>query len=93
MSQNIIVMQADELDSLVAQAVRKGVGMAVKDFKAKVYMSEKEAGGYLGISPSTLRQMRSQGRGPEFSKMGGNVRYMVTDLDKYTQKNKVMTHG
>jgi hypothetical protein len=49
---------------------------------------EHEAGRYLGgsanpISPRTLQRQRQTGEGPTFVKVGGAVRYLRSDLDRY----------
>jgi hypothetical protein len=49
---------------------------------------ETEAGRYLGgnanpISPRTLQRQRQTGDGPTFVKVGGAVRYLRSDLDRY----------
>ena len=93
MNQSIIVLQQDELSALVSEAVFKGIRLADKSIPKKENMNETEAGDYLGISPVTLRLMRSQGRGPSYSKLGNSVRYNIKDLNTYREKNKVLTHG
>lgn len=43
----------------------------------------------LGIHPATLATWRSQGRGPEFLKVGPRkVRYRVRDLDTWLDRNR-----
>ena len=41
----------------------------------------------LAVSVSALAQMRSQGDGPAFVKVGTRVRYRRTDLDAYLTEN------
>jgi predicted DNA-binding transcriptional regulator AlpA len=43
-------------------------------------LTEEDAGKLLRLSPATLRNMRTKGRGPSFIKVGGLVRYRLTDL-------------
>ncbi len=43
-------------------------------------LTEEDAGKLLGLAPATLRNMRTQGRGPSFIKVGGLVRYRHIDL-------------
>jgi excisionase family DNA binding protein len=52
-------------------------------------MNDVQAAAYLGISPHTLRKMRTTGRGPSYRKIGKNVRYMMEDLTAYIEKQKV----
>lgn len=51
-------------------------------------INEKEAAKRLGISARTLQGLRVKGGGPDFSKLGQAVRYKVTDLIEWTEKNK-----
>ncbi len=39
--------------------------------------------GYLGVSPSSLNQWRSNGSGPPFIKVGTLVRYSREDVDSW----------
>jgi predicted DNA-binding transcriptional regulator AlpA len=43
-------------------------------------LTEADASRLLGLAPATLRNMRTQGRGPAFIKVGGLVRYRPDDL-------------
>jgi predicted DNA-binding transcriptional regulator AlpA len=43
-------------------------------------LTEEDAGNFLKLAPATLRNMRTQGRGPSFIKVGGLVRYRHADL-------------
>ena len=47
------------------------------------FMTTRQVGEFLGISPYTLSDWRIQGRGPRFHKFEGNVRYSRTDVDNY----------
>jgi len=47
-------------------------------------MTEKEAAGYLGVSPSFLAKRRVSGDGPHFIKYGGKrVVYLQSDLEAW----------
>jgi len=43
-------------------------------------LTEDDASKILRLAPATLRNMRTQNRGPCFIKIGGLVRYRLTDL-------------
>lgn len=43
----------------------------------------KEAASRLGLSASTLNKWRTQGRGPQFVKLGRAVCYRPADLDAW----------
>ncbi len=49
------------------------------------WMDTPEAARYLAASPKTLRQWRSQGRGPRYRTLGRLVRYHVEDLDAFAR--------
>lgn len=48
-----------------------------------------EAARLLGISPGTLANWRSKGRGPVFVKLGAAVRYWQRDLAEFVQRHRV----
>jgi len=50
--------------------------------------SRQEAAAYLGISPDTLKKWTTQRRIP-FVKLGGAVRYRLSDLDAYIEAHVV----
>jgi hypothetical protein len=39
----------------------------------------------LGVATGTLRNWRSQGRGPKYVRLGRRVLYRLKDLDAYTE--------
>ena len=43
----------------------------------------------LGLSPATLRLWRSTGKGPQFVKRGGAVRYRTEDLEEWVASHIV----
>ena len=45
-----------------------------------IYLTCKEAGAFLKLSPRTLENMRTSGRGPRFRKLGRRVVYAQADL-------------
>ncbi|MCH8613564.1 helix-turn-helix transcriptional regulator [Arsenicicoccus dermatophilus] len=47
-------------------------------------MTTREAAAFLGLSVGHLCNLRSQGKGPAYSKMpGGHCRYRLADLKAY----------
>ena len=52
-------------------------------------MNDTEAAPILDVSVHTLRKMRSQGVGPAYCKVGKCVRYRLSDLEAYIQKQTV----
>ena len=50
--------------------------------------NEEVAAQYLGgLCPQTLQNWRYKGIGPKFIKVGGAIRYRLTDLEKYLEAN------
>ena len=47
-----------------------------------------EAARLLALSPRTLEGWRTTGQGPSFRKLGGAVRYALTDLEAFAQDGK-----
>jgi len=54
-------------------------------------IDEKEAAQLLNLRPSTLRAWRCQGRGPNFLRLGGAVRYEREDLIKFIETSRIST--
>jgi excisionase family DNA binding protein len=54
-------------------------------------LSNADAAAYLGISPKTLNDWRSAGRGPDYLKIGTLVRYRQSDLDAFLERCTVRT--
>jgi hypothetical protein len=54
------------------------------------WRTEKEAAEYIGVSLGKLRQMRRSGKGPRWYYAAGTsvIRYNVTDLDDWIDRNK-----
>ncbi len=52
-------------------------------------VDERGAAALLGIAPATLRNLRSQGRGPKYCRVGRRVVYRVRDVDAYLENNAV----
>jgi excisionase family DNA binding protein len=53
------------------------------------YISDKEVAKIIGFGLSTVRNMRSQGRGPAYSKTGRSVRYLFDDVVAYMEDKKI----
>jgi excisionase family DNA binding protein len=47
-----------------------------------------EASRLLDVAPSTLAEWRHSGRGPAFIRVGKRVRYEVTDLRAWLERNR-----
>lgn len=54
------------------------------------YLTEKEVARITGLSLSTLRNARFQGRGLPYVKLGRSVRYDLKDVVKYMEDRKVI---
>lgn len=46
-------------------------------------LTQNELASRWRISPATLERWRSEGIGPQFLKLGGQVRYPTADIDAY----------
>lgn len=47
----------------------------------------------VGLSPSTAANWRSEGKGPDYYKVGGSVYYKVDDLEKFFGAKKILSHN
>ena len=48
-------------------------------------LTESEAAEFLRLKPKTLARWRWAGTGPTYRKIGGAVRYAISDLDKFLE--------
>jgi excisionase family DNA binding protein len=53
------------------------------DGKYDHLLEEKEAAKYLGVSKRTLQGFRRRRQGPAYHRIGGCIRYRVSDLEGY----------
>ena len=52
------------------------------------WLTTREAAAYLGLGKSTLEIWRMEGKGPQFTKAGGRVRYNRAELDAWQRGGK-----
>lgn len=52
-------------------------------------LTENEAANLLALSAKTLRRWRWAGKGPEFVKLGGAVRYRAEDIAAFIEFGKL----
>ena len=53
-----------------------------------VYLTEKEAAGFIRLAVGTLQNKRVQGSGPAFHKFGGRVLYSRQDLEAWANARR-----
>lgn len=56
--------------------------------EVQVFFTANEAANYLRFSPTTLAIWRSQGRGPNYAKIGGSVRYRRSDMELWVNADE-----
>jgi len=56
-------------------------------------LTAKQAARYLSISTKWLANQRWQGAGPKFIRVGGAVRYRVSDLEQFLEEAVVKPAG
>lgn len=54
-------------------------------------MTTEEVEQAYGIAAKTLANWRSQGRGPAYHKLGGKVRYKISDVEDWVAQGRVLT--
>ena len=54
------------------------------------WLTPAEAAAYLALSEGSLRNWRSAGTGPAYSKAAGRVRYRSDDLDAFMDAGRVV---
>ena len=52
-------------------------------------LRDTQAGKRIGLAPQTLRNLRCQGKGPAYVKIGRAVRYFEEDLVAYLEKRRI----
>ncbi len=53
-------------------------------------LTREEAAEFLNVKSQPLAEWASRGqKGPAYHRVGGGVRYRVSDLEKYLKKNRV----
>ena len=57
--------------------------------KVESYLNDEQAAKVLNLSKQTLRNWRSQCRGPVYIKAGRAIRYAMDDLRAYMNRNRV----
>ncbi|MDP3458182.1 MAG: helix-turn-helix domain-containing protein [Hyphomonas sp.] len=58
-----------------------------------VWLTTHEAAGKLGLTPKTLANMRTLGKGPCFHKIGGKVWYRGQDILTYQRRRRYIASG
>lgn len=57
--------------------------------KTKLYLSPQDVEDLYSIKVSTLNVWRCQGKGPDYFKMGGLVRYSAEEVKKFFERHRV----
>jgi excisionase family DNA binding protein len=52
-------------------------------------LTDREAAKLLGLSVATLRAWRLRRRGPRYLRFGRAVRYLVADIDRFIEANRI----
>lgn len=58
------------------------------ELSLRKYLNESQAADLLGVSPKTLSRWRWAGKGPDFYKFGGAVRYKTADLEVFAEGSR-----
>lgn len=59
----------------------------------QAWLTTQETAGSLGLTPKTLANMRCQGKGPCFHKIGGKVWYRGQDILTYQRRRRYIASG
>lgn len=52
-------------------------------------IDEFSAAGFLDLKPRTLSRWRWEGKGPPYCKVGGAIRYCMSDLECFVAQGRV----
>ncbi len=58
------------------------------DNNTRRYLTQEQAGAFLGLSPRTLERFRVSGRGPSYLKLGRRVAYSCEDLIAWAESRR-----
>ena len=56
-------------------------------------LNRKDAAAYIGLATGTLDRWRTERHGPSYIKVGGAVRYKISDLEEWLNSNRVALTG
>lgn len=88
----VIVISPEQLTAVVREGVREEVSAILREMgRSSDVMTSKEAAVYMSQSENTLRQWRSQSRGPAYLKDQQGVRYLKKDIDAWLRSNRTLT--
>ena len=88
----VVFATPQELHSLIRGAVQEAISSVENNSrKTKDVLNEKQAAEYLGKKPGTLRQWRSDCKGPSYHKKGRQIMYKKTDLDAWLESGRTLT--
>lgn len=83
----------DQLRDIVSQIAREAIERELSklphpnhdslEYHREKLINGKQAAEILGLSPRTLANMRIQGDGPEYVKIGTAIRYRISDIYAY----------
>lgn len=97
----LVVIEKDELSTLISMAVQDGYRKALINIDSNCLskptdyppnMRDELAAKYIGVKASTLRNWRSNGIGPRFTRHGRAITYARADLDTYLLNKRVKTY-
>ena len=57
----------------------------------KKYLTPVDVEEMLGVKQQTLAHWRSQGKGPQYIKVGKVIRYSLDELERWIQSHNVLT--
>jgi len=57
----------------------------------KKYLTSAEVEEMIGVKQQTLAHWRSQGKGPQYIKIGKVIRYALDELEKWIGAHRVLT--
>ena len=87
----VIVATPQELRSLIKDAVRTEMSAVRSTGKIADVLDEKQAAAYIDQKPGTLRQWRTNSKGPAYHKKGRRVFYKKNDLDAWRNAGRTFT--
>lgn len=74
--------------SKLEKEIEDAVIQQTKRFLSERFIDEKKLAERWDVQPKTLQKFRYSGKGPSFYRIGGSIRYAMSDILSFEETNK-----
>lgn len=80
----------EEFQNQIIQLVREGIRQAINPTpRAEELLDDSQSAKILSLAKGTLAVWRTQGKGPTYVKIGANVRYKYSELQRFIEAETI----